>query len=213
MLERALSEIHHPPTRGSGRIRLWVGKACGTSTWVREENPAAATDFRLCDRRASRDAGVNLVLGVIMSHAKPPFTIDELRAYLVEIFPELWKRGDFRIEDLAPMAATLRLVHHPRHLRYGGTIAGPAMFALCDVALYVAILGELGRVAHAVTTNVSINFLRKPAPADLIGKAKLIKLGKRLAVGEVALYSEGESDMVAHATGTYSIPARGDEPN
>jgi uncharacterized protein (TIGR00369 family) len=145
------------------------------------------------------------------SHAKPrPFTIDELRAYLLEIFPELWKRGDLRIEELAPMAATLRLVHHPRHLRPGDTISGPAMFALCDVALYVAILGELGRVAHAVTTNVSINFLRKPAPADLIGKAKLIKLGKRLAVGEVALYSEGESEMVAHATGTYSIPARGE---
>ena len=81
------------------------------------------------------------------------------------------------------------------------------MFALCDIALYVAILGELGPVAHAVTTNVSINFLRKPAPADLIGKATLIKLGKRLAVGEVALYSESESDMVAHATGTYSIPS------
>ena len=145
------------------------------------------------------------------SHAKPrPFTIDELRAYLLEIFPELWKRGDLRVEDLAPMAATLRLVHHPRHLRPGGTISGPAMFALCDVALYVAILGELGRVAHAVTTNVSINFLRKPAPADLIGKARLIKLGKRLAVGEVALYSEGESEMVAHATGTYSLPARGE---
>jgi uncharacterized protein (TIGR00369 family) len=145
---------------------------------------------------------------VTMSHPKPrPFTMDELRAYLVEIFPELWKRGDFRIEDLAPMAATVRLVHHPRHLRYGGTVAGPAMFALCDVALYVAILGELGRVAHAVTTNVSINFLRKPAPADLIGNAKLIKLGKRLAVGEVALYSDGESDMVAHAVGTYSLPA------
>ena len=92
-----------------------------------------------------------------MSHAKPrPFTIDELRAYLLEIFPEIWKRGDLRIEDLAPMAATLRLVHHPRHLRYGGTIAGPAMFALCDVALYVAILGELGRVAHAVTTSAII---------------------------------------------------------
>ena len=74
----------------------------------------------------------------------------------------------------------------------------------------MAILGEIGRVAHAVTTNVSINFLRKPAPADLIGKAKLIKLGKRLAVGEVAIYSEGESDMVAHAVGTYSLPARGE---
>ena len=145
-----------------------------------------------------------------MTHAKRRhFTLDELRAYLVEIFPEVWKRGDLEIEDLAPMSATLRLIHHPRHLRPGGTISGPAMFALCDVALYVAILGEIGRVEHAVTTNVSINFLRKPAPADLIGKAKLIKLGKKLAVGEVALFSEGESDMVAQATGTYSIPARG----
>ncbi len=146
-----------------------------------------------------------------MTHARRrPFTLDELRAYLVEIFPEVWKRGDLKIEDLAPMSATLRLVHHPRHLRPGGTISGPAMFALCDVALYVAILGEIGRVEHAVTTNVSINFLRKPAPADLIGRAKLIKLGKKLAVGEVALYSEGESDMVAQATGTYSLPTRGE---
>jgi acyl-coenzyme A thioesterase PaaI-like protein len=79
-----------------------------------------------------------------------------------------------------------------------------------DVALYVAILGEIGPVAHAVTTNVSINFLRRPAPADLIGKAKLMKLGKRPAIGEVALYSEGQADLVAHATGTYSIPARGE---
>ncbi len=146
-----------------------------------------------------------------MTHAKRRhFTLDELRAYLVEIFPEVWKRGDLKIEDLAPMSATLRLIHHPRHLRPGGTISGPTMFGLCDVALYVAILGEIGPVEHAVTTNVSINFLRKPGPADLIGKAKLIKLGKRLAVGEVSLFSEGESDMVAQATGTYSIPTRGD---
>ena len=73
-----------------------------------------------------------------------------------------------------------------------------------------AILNEMGPVSHAVTTSASINFLRKPAPVDLIGKAKLIKLGKRLAVGEVALYSDGESEMVAHATGTYSIPKRGE---
>ena len=107
------------------------------------------------------------------------------------------------------MTATLRLAYHPRHLRPGGTISGPTMFGVCDAALYVAILAEIGPVAHAVTTNVSINFLRKPAPLDLIGKARLIKLGKRLAVGEVAIYSDGESEMVAHATGTYSIPKRG----
>ena len=143
-----------------------------------------------------------------MTHAKPrPFTLDELRAYLVEIFPEYWKSGDLRVEDIAPMSATLRLIH-PRHLRPGGTISGPTMFAVCDAALFVAILSEIGRVAQAVTTSASINFLRKPAPADLIGKATLIKLGARLAVGEVALYSAGESEMVAHATGTYSIPAR-----
>jgi acyl-coenzyme A thioesterase PaaI-like protein len=138
-----------------------------------------------------------------------PFTIGELRAYLIEIFPEFWKDGDLRVEDIAPMSATVRLIHRPKHLRPGGTISGPAMFGVCDAALFVAILGEIGPVAHAVTTSASINFLRKPAPADLIARTRLLKLGKRLAVGEVALYSEGESEMVAHATATYSIPARG----
>src|ERR1700722_4661820 len=144
-----------------------------------------------------------------MTHPKPrPFTIDELRAYLAEIFPEFWKEGDLRGEDIGPMSATVRLIHHPKHLRPGGTISGPAMFAVCDVALFVAIVGESGPVVHAVTTSASINFLRKPAPVDLIGQARLIKLGKRLAVGEVAIYSDGESEMVPHATGTYSIPKR-----
>jgi uncharacterized protein (TIGR00369 family) len=137
-----------------------------------------------------------------------PFTVDELNAYLIEIFPEFWKDGDLRVEDIAPMSATVRLIHHPKHLRPGGTISGPAMFAVCDAALFVAILNEIGPVAHAVTTSASINFLRKPAPADLIARTRLIKLGKRLAVGEVALYSEGESEMVAHTTATYSLPAR-----
>jgi uncharacterized protein (TIGR00369 family) len=139
-----------------------------------------------------------------------PFQIDELRAYLVAVFPEFWASGDLCLEDVAPMRATLRLAYHPKQLRPGGTISGPTMFGVCDTALYVAILNELGPVALAVTTSASINFLRKPAPADLIGKARLIKLGKRLAVGEVAIYSDGESEMVAHATGTYSIPARGE---
>ena len=146
-----------------------------------------------------------------MAHAEPrPFTLDELRAYLVEIFPEFWNDGDLRVEAIGPMSATVRLAHHPRHLRPGGTISGPTMFGVCDAALFVAILGEIGSVAYAVTTSASINFLRKPAPAALIGEARLIKLGKRLAVGDVALYSEGQSEMVAHLTGTYSIPARGE---
>jgi len=145
-------------------------------------------------------------------HAKPrPFTLEELTAYLVDVFPQIWSRGDYSIEDVGPMSATVRLAYHPDHLRPGGTISGPAMFTLSDLALYVAILHELGRVKLAMTTSLTINFLRKPEPRDLIGRAKLIKLGKRLAVGEVALFSEGSDEMAAHATGTYSIPAKGDE--
>ncbi len=145
-------------------------------------------------------------------HARSrPFTLTQLHAYLVEVFPQVWARGDYAIEDVGPMSATVRLVYHPDHLRPGGTISGPAMFTLSDLALYVAILHEIGRVKLAVTTSVSINFLRKPEPRDLIGRAKLMKLGKRLAVGEVALFSEGSEDVVAHATGTYSIPAKGDD--
>jgi len=143
-------------------------------------------------------------------HGIRPLTVAELRAYLAEVFPQVWSRGDYAIEEVGPLSATVRLNYHPDHLRPGGTISGPAMFALSDLALYVAVLHEIGRVKLAVTTNVSINFLRKPEPRDLIGKAKLMKLGKRLAVGEVALFSEGMDDMVAHATGTYSIPAKGD---
>ena len=147
-----------------------------------------------------------------MTQAKRhPFTLDELRAYLAEVFPQIWARGDYAIEEVGRMSATVRLNHHPDHLRPGGTISGPTMFALSDLALYVAILHEIGRVKLAVTTNVTINFLRRPEPADLLGKAKLMKLGKRLAVGDVALYSPGRAEMVAHATGTYSIPARGDD--
>lgn len=139
-----------------------------------------------------------------------PIALDELRAYLVDIFPQVWSRGDYTIEDVGHMSATVRLRHHPDHLRPGGTISGPAMFALSDLALYVAILHEIGRVKLAVTTNMSINFLRRPEPNDLIATARLMKLGRRLAVGEVALYSPGQADMVAHATGTYSIPAHGE---
>ena len=114
-----------------------------------------------------------------MTHAKPrPFTLDELRAYLVEVFPQIWSRGHYAIEEVGPMSATVRLHYHPDHLRPGGTISGPSMFALGDLALYVAILHEIGRVKLAVTTNVSINFLRKPEPGDLIARARLLKLGQ-----------------------------------
>jgi uncharacterized protein (TIGR00369 family) len=138
------------------------------------------------------------------------FTLDELKAYLIDIFPQAWSTGLFEIEDIGPMSARLRMVFRRDHLRPGGTISGPSLFALADVALYVAILAQIGRVPLAVTTNLNINFLRKPPPGDIVGEARLMKLGKRLAVGEVALHSGAEPTTVAHATGAYSIPDRGE---
>src|SRR4051794_38014717 len=143
--------------------------------------------------------------------AQPPrMTVAELEAFLEREFPQIHHGGrSYRIEDIGPLSARVRLGYHERHLRPGGTLSGPSMMALADLGLYVAILANIGPVALAVTTNLSFNFLRKPGPRDLIAECRLLKLGKRLAVGEVALRSDGDSEIVCHATGTYSIPAAG----
>jgi len=110
------------------------------------------------------------------------------------------------IEEAWHGGCRVRRTFNPRSLRPGGTISGPTMMGLTDFAMYVAILASIGPVPLAVTTNLNINFLRKPSQRDLIAEVKLIKLGKRLAVGEVEIFSDGEDEMVAHATATYSIP-------
>ena len=138
------------------------------------------------------------------------FTPVEMNAYLQEVFPQADFGETFLVEQVSEKGARIRLRFDDKHLRPGGTISGPTMFSLADVALYVAVLGRIGRVALAVTTNLNINFLRKPPAADLVGEARLLKLGKRLAVGEVSIVSAAEDELVAHAVGTYSIPARGD---
>ncbi|MCO5092874.1 PaaI family thioesterase [Bosea sp. (in: a-proteobacteria)] len=135
-------------------------------------------------------------------------TAAAIEAYLDEAFPQIHHGGrSYFIEDVGPMTARMRCDYHEKHLRPGGTISGPTMMALADLSLYAAILAQIGPVGLAVTTSLNFNFLRKPGRAALIGEAKLLKLGKRLAVGEVGLYSQGEPEMVCHATGTYSIPA------
>jgi acyl-coenzyme A thioesterase PaaI-like protein len=111
------------------------------------------------------------------------------------------------VEEVGDRSATVRRKIGIEDLRPGGTISGPALMSVADFALYVALLGEIGIVPLAVTTNLNVNFLRKPLPDhDIIGVCKLIKVGRSLAVGEVTLYSEGNPDAVAHAVGTYSIP-------
>ena len=136
-------------------------------------------------------------------------TVSELEAFLDETFPQLHHGGrTYFVEEVGPMTARMRCDYHERHLRPGGTISGPTMMALADLALYAAILAQIGPVALAVTTSLNFNFLRKPGQAALIGEARLLKLGKRLAIGEVSLFSQGSSEIVCHATGTYSIPAQ-----
>lgn len=135
-------------------------------------------------------------------------TAAELDAYLDEVFPQIHIGGrTFFIEEVGPMTARMRCDYHERHLRPGGTISGPTMMSLADLVLYVAILAQIGPVPLAVTTSLTYNFLRKPAPTALIAECRLLKLGRRLAVGEVAMRSQGETELVCHATGTYSIPA------
>jgi acyl-coenzyme A thioesterase PaaI-like protein len=111
------------------------------------------------------------------------------------------------VAEVGDKSATVKHKIGFDELRPGGTVSGPVLMAVADVALYVAILGEIGLVSHAVTTSLTINFLRKPSPdQDIIAKCHLLKIGKSLAVGDVALYSEGNTDPVAHVVGTYSIP-------
>ena len=133
---------------------------------------------------------------------------EELRAFLATSFPQT----GCTIESVTDGRATLRHRVGFEQLRPGGTVSGPVMMELADCALYVAVLAEIGIVPLAVTTNLSINFMRKPAAdRDLIGTCTLLKVGKTLAVGEVTIYSEGMEDPVAHATGTYAIPPGGQE--
>ncbi len=113
------------------------------------------------------------------------------------------------VDALGEQSATVRHAIGFEELRPGGTVSGPVLMAVADVALYVAILGEIGLVPLAVTTSLTINFLRKPSPdKDIIGVCQLIKTGRSLIVGEVSLYSEGNSKPVAHVVGTYSVPPK-----
>jgi uncharacterized protein (TIGR00369 family) len=132
---------------------------------------------------------------------------DEMERYLDEIFPEIHQGGrTLFIEAVGHGTCRVRMKYHPKNLRPGGTISGPAMMSLADFALYVAVLSVVGREPLAVTTNLSINFLRKPETGDLISETRLLKAGKRLCVGEVSIFSEGQDEPVAHVTGTYSVP-------
>ncbi|WP_443135079.1 PaaI family thioesterase [Frigidibacter sp. ROC022] len=130
---------------------------------------------------------------------------DALQEFLRQAFPQVAQ--DFTVEEVAPHRIAVRMPSTEKTLRPGGTVSGPAMFALADVSVYLALLAMIGPKALAVTTNASIDFLRKPvAGVDLLSECRLLKLGRVLAVGDVLLRSEGQDAPVARASLTYSIP-------
>jgi len=139
---------------------------------------------------------------------RPPIlSAAELEQRLSAEFPKTFdKERGFTILDTWHGGCRLRLAFAPRSLRPGGTISGATMMTLADLAMYVAVLASIGWEPLAVTTNLNINFLRKPGARALEAECRLIKLGRRLAVGEVLIRAAGDEDLIAHATSTYSIP-------
>jgi uncharacterized protein (TIGR00369 family) len=133
--------------------------------------------------------------------------VEALNALMRSEFSQV--ANDFIVQSVAPMAAVVRMPVAEEHLRPGGTISGPTMFALADVSMYLVVLAMIGPVTLAVTTNCSIDFMRKPtAGVDLIASARIHKLGRSLAVGDVLIHSEGMDAPVARASLTYAIPPR-----
>jgi len=129
----------------------------------------------------------------------------QLAAFMREAFQQV--ADDFVILEVKPNEVTMQMVITEKHLRPGGTVSGPSMFALADVSAYIATLAMIGPKALAVTTSCAMDFMRKPrAGVDLIAHAKLLKLGRQLSVSHVLLYSEGQAEPVAQATMTYAIP-------
>ncbi|MFC6381091.1 PaaI family thioesterase [Psychrobacter glacincola] len=134
-------------------------------------------------------------------------TKEEIVAFMALEFPQT----KCRVEAVGDDSSTLSHDIGIEELRPGGTVSGPVLMSIADVALYVAILGKIGIVPLTVTTSLTINFLNKPsAKARIIAECTLLKVGRTLIVGEVSLYSEGSNDLVAHVVGTYSVPPKHD---
>lgn len=135
-------------------------------------------------------------------------TLTQLQDFLRSEFPQ----SSVTLESISESATWVRQRVDHSHLRPGGTVSGPVLMAVADVAMYLGLLAKIGIVPLAVTTNLSINFLRKPAAdRDILGECRLLKVGKTLAVGEVSLYSDGNAEPVAHVVCTYAIPPRGSQ--
>jgi uncharacterized protein (TIGR00369 family) len=136
----------------------------------------------------------------------PRTTPEEVTDFLERVFPGALDR--FLIEEIGDGTARIRMLYQDWMLRPGGTVSGPQLMSLADVTMWVALLGDIGLEPLSVTSNLNIDFLRKPMPGDVVAEAQLLKVGRKLAVGRVTMFSDGEPRPVAHATVTYAIPSQ-----
>lgn len=142
-----------------------------------------------------------------MNDRTPLMTADEINAFLKKVYPQLnEEQPDYTAVAVFPGGCTVRLNAGERHLRPGGTVSGPSLFTLADIGGYVCVLSHAGPDALSVTTNLNINFMRKAEAGALDGHCRILKMGKRLMVYDIAIVAGADQEMVAHATGTYSIP-------
>jgi uncharacterized protein (TIGR00369 family) len=138
----------------------------------------------------------------------PVMTISELEQFRAEHFAQS-NPLNMKIESLDGMTMRVRMPIKDEHLRPGGTVSGPTLMFFCDAAFYLLVLAQIGPVPMAVTTNLNINFMRRPdSAADVIAELRILKLGQKLAVGDVLLLSEGDPEPVAHCQMTYAIPPK-----
>ena len=144
-----------------------------------------------------------------MNALTPVMSADEINVYLNEVFPQLNNGSqDYVATEVFPGGCVVRLNATERHIRPGGTVSGPALFTLADIGGYVCVLSHAGRDALSVTTNISINFMRKTEAGPIDGKCRILKLGRSLMVFDIEMVSGADQQIVAHASGTYSIPPK-----
>ena len=144
-----------------------------------------------------------------MTQLKPVMTADQLNTFIEEVYPQILEQfPGHRILQVEPGKVIVRMDTDERHIRAGGTVSGPTLFALADMGGYSCVLSHIGKQALAVTTNLNINFMRKADPGPLEAHCTILKLGKRLMVFDASIVEAGKQDVIAHATGTYAIPPK-----
>ncbi|MDA4846840.1 PaaI family thioesterase [Hoeflea poritis] len=140
---------------------------------------------------------------------KPVMDAEELNAFLSQVYPQLNDHLEgYRVVDVKPGGCTVRLQASEQHLRPGATVSGPALFTLADIGGYACVLSHLGPEALCVTTNLNINFMRKAEAGEILGRSRILKLGRSLMVFDVEMITPANGLTVAHASGTYSIPPK-----